>query len=414
MVDCVVVSDNIQGKSKDNALNNDVVSALEKAGHTAFNQGVGPNVAQTYGLSGASQGKTLVFILGGVGTVTAGDFYETNYKYDRVIFCHTGWVWSTQDCSAMTKTVNEWDWNRASSFKAKWSKYSMKQICEMSNGRLDYMCSMNREEFIKKVVAKVGGKSTDDDDSGGSASTIKDALKQLLSYWDGEVECRLEGNKVYVNKIPAPTDELELIEGVNLVADSLSIHDYFPDTVNFLTVHWEGGEDIIFRDEKLIARFGEKPLEMDAVKKVTVTEEEEVESTETTDDETGEETETTTETKTVTKTEEVPITDPEEAQTFAETEWAKIRREDGHSIECKVIASSQWKQGKWCKVNIPSMNEDMYMYVTKVSHSDSGESDWNTNITLVDYPPGFGEYQEEDSSDEEDEETEEEETTEEE
>ena len=39
------------------------------------------------------------------------------------------------------------------------------------------------------------------------------------------------------------------------------------------------------------------------------------------------------------------------------------------------------------------------MYITKVSQSYDGEL--KTNITLVDYPPGFGELKEQETSNEE-------------
>ena len=45
---------------------------------------------------------------------------------------------------------------------------------------------------------------------------------------------------------------LELKEGVNILADSVSITDVNPDTVNFLTVHWTGGSDIVKRVVVLI------------------------------------------------------------------------------------------------------------------------------------------------------------------
>ena len=42
---------------------------------------------------------------------------------------------------------------------------------------------------------------------------------------------------------------------------------------------------------------------------------------------------------------------------------------------------------------------DDYMYITKVSQSYDGEL--KTNITLVDYPPGFGELKEQETSNDE-------------
>ena len=70
-------------------------------------------------------------------------------------------------------------------------------------------------------------------------------------------------------------------------------------------------------------------------------------------------------------------------------EWAKIRRDDGHTIECSHLAGTEWKVGQWVKVTIPTFDEDCYMYINKVNHSES-DSGWESNITLVDYPPSFG------------------------
>ena len=53
----------------------------------------------------------------------------------------------------------------------------------------------------------------------------------------------------------------------------------------------------------------------------------------------------------------VPITDPDEAMDFAKTEWNKIRRTSGHTLECQVFGSPYWKVGEWCKIYIPSLNE---------------------------------------------------------
>ena len=58
-----------------------------------------------------------------------------------------------------------------------------------------------------------------------------------------------------------------------------------------------------------------------------------------------------------------------------------------------------WSEGWWVKVYIPEFDVDDYMYITKVSQSYDGEL--KTNITLVDYPPGFGELKEQETSNDE-------------
>lgn len=92
---------------------------------------------------------------------------------------------------------------------------------------------------------------------------------------------------------------------------------------------------------------------------------------------------------TKTKVVEVPITDYNEALNFANREWNKIKRLNGRTLECQVQGSSKWRTGEWCKVYLPSFDIDGYMYIIRVSQSSEG-GDWNTNLSLVDYPPGWG------------------------
>lgn len=201
--------------------------------------------------------------------------------------------------------------------------------------------------------------------------------------------------------------------------DSVSITDYNPDTVNVLTVHSTVMEDIVYRNDDLIWRFGEKSMEMDAVKYVTVTEETpsntdtsttDTETDTSTDDTTTETDTTTTETETTTKVEEVPCETPEEVQAFADREWAKIKRNNGHTIELKTQSAPQWQTGEWVKVEIPLFDVDDYLYIKSVSQSLSDSTE--CNLSLTDYPPGFGEYNPDTTDDEEENTEEEEETTE--
>lgn len=96
---------------------------------------------------------------------------------------------------------------------------------------------------------------------------------------------------------------------------------------------------------------------------------------------------------------EYPIDNYDEALDFANREWNKIKREDGRSLECQVLGGCSWKVGEWCKVYLPSFDVDGFMYITKTSQS-SDEGEWSTNLTLVDYPPGWGKEElEKDSED---------------
>jgi len=90
----------------------------------------------------------------------------------------------------------------------------------------------------------------------------------------------------------------------------------------------------------------------------------------------------------------VKITDHDEAMDFAKTEWNKIRRTSGHTIECQVFGSEHWQVGEWCKIYIPSLNEYIDMYITKIDNSNDSGSEWLTNLTLMDYAPQLSEMEE--------------------
>lgn len=441
MTEYVVSSDNIDGREQSRI--DALCDALEKKGHTTVRNGVGPNTVQSYGMSSAASGKVGVFICGGVDIQVFWDFVQGissgYYHYKRFIYVYasdtaTSDKWLTCNGAKNTPTVQAHDDNYSGGAGDAIGK-TVHQYCSEHKDIIWYACGKlgcSFDEVIENFLAGEGAGS-DDDKEGSSGSTIKDALKQLLAAWDGEVECKCINEYVYVNKIqdPQKRHRYYLAEGLNIHDDSVTINDYNPDTINFLTVHWQGGEDIVYRDEKLIARFGEKPLELDAVKKITVTSEKEKTTptdTTTTTTTTGADTDidsdietiedtttptdtTTTSTESETTTEEVPVETLEEAETFARTEWAKIKRDDGHSLECKVTGSEKWHPGEWAKVYLPSFDLDDYMYLTKVSQSEDNTGDWTANLNLVDYPPSFGEETETEEDSEEDTEEEIDDTT---
>lgn len=117
--------------------------------------------------------------------------------------------------------------------------------------------------------------STDDEDDtgeGDSESTYDDMIKDLLKPLDGEVEYKIRGNKVYINKIPSPEDSTELWvrEGVNITGEGVTIQDYNPDTPNFFLINWgeEFENQFVIKIPALIERFGVKFKEVNAVRKV--------------------------------------------------------------------------------------------------------------------------------------------------
>ena len=104
-------------------------------------------------------------------------------------------------------------------------------------------------------------------------------------------------------------------------------------------------------------------------------------------------------TKKKTVVEDVPITNYKEALEFANREWNKLKRGNGRSLECQVLGATQWQAGEWCKVYLPSFDIDGYMYIIRTSQSSEG-GDWTSNLSLVDYPPGWGKEEIEEKTEE--------------
>lgn len=423
-----ICSDNIDGN--ENSRINALCDALKKKGHEAINGGVGPNTIQSHGQTSGSNGQIGAFICGGVDIQVFWDFVQgiTNgyYHYKRFIYVYasdtaTSDKWLTCNGAKNTPTVQAHDDNYSGGQGDAIGK-TVHQYCSEHKDIIWYACGKlgcSFDEVIQNFLSGIG--AGDNEEEGSSASSIKDVIKELLYAWDGEAECRVVNEYVYINKIPVPEEKyrFNFVEGVNIATDSINITDVNPDTINFLTVHWQGGEDIVYRDEKLIERFGEKPMEVDAVKKVLVEEsgdsdnDNEKKSSSSTDTDTDSSSDVSKdaddkasdkdkEKESSSSTEEVPVETLEEAEAFAKLEWAKIKRDNGHSIEFKTIGSEKWLVGAWSRVVIPSFDIDDYMYISRLSQSESS-SEWGANITLVDYPPSFGKYENENEEGEEEE-----------
>lgn len=440
-----ICSDNIDGK--ENSRIEALIKALEKNGHTASNGGVGPNTVQSHGLTNSSKGQIGVFIVGGSDAGMYVDFRDGlkngyyHYKYMKVVFASetaTTDKWITCNGLANTPLVRAWDDNYSGSSIESVGK-SAKSYFDANKEYISYACGQKGCSFDDVIQNFLSGDNSGSSskDKGSSGSTAKEAIQKLLTHWDGEAECYIRGEKIYINKIKEPESDYHLVlqEGVNILADSLQITDVNPETVNLLKVKWTKGT-ITLKDEELIKRFGEVLSEVEAVKKIVKTET--VTTTTTTDttatddtgttddagttDDTGTtdttdtdtdaaDTEATTETTTKTTVVEEPITTYKEALEFANLEWNKIKRENGHTIECQVRGSNKWQAGEWVKVIIPSFGENGFMYITRVSQSDDG-GDWTCNLSLTDYPPGWGKEEIQSSEDEESAEDTEEETAE--
>lgn len=423
MTSYCVGCDNIVGGESN--LIHKVATVLEKAGNTCEELSVGPNYVQSKGKESSSKGKVAVFIVGGSDVGTYVDFMiglkpNGYYHYKYIYFAFASWTattdkWITENGLKNTGLVRAHDDNFSKqSDIAPWLGKSADYFFSKNKTNMGYVYGQTPEELANKILS--GGTSSSDNKSGSTGSTVKESIQKLLTHWDGEVECRIINDKVYINKIKEPQSNYELVlqEGINIYSDSLQVTDVNPNTVNHLVVTWTKGK-ITLKDDDLIKRFGENKKEVQAVKKVVKTEtvttttttdtssdtttDSTTDSTTTSDTTTDTTTDTssttdeeTTTTETKTTVTEVPIDNYKDALSFANLEWNKIKRDNGHTIECQVQGSSKWRPGQWVKVIIPSFNENGFMYISRASHSDDG-GDWNCNLSLVDYPPGWGEEQ---------------------
>ena len=431
MTSYIVGCDNIVGG--ESGLIERVCKVFESKGHDAERLNVGPNYTQSSGLKSSSSGKVAVFIVGGSDIGTYVDFRDGikngYYHWKYAWFAFASWTahsWITKEDLKNKPLVRAHDDNFSSASSiAPYIGKSADYFFSQNKQYVNYVYGQTPEELAKKILAGGG----DDSKGDSSASTIKDAICEVASFWDGEVEIKIEQDKVKLRKIPDPEVDhlpLEIVEGQNVQLGSISVSDY-PDTVNLLKVHWQGGEDIIFKDDALIERFGEKPREMDAVKRVVKEDSEEDSSSSNTSTSTTSSTSDTTsstdstdattaaveeveveETSSVSTTsyEEVPVDTLEEAMTFANTEWAKIRRNNGHEVELKVIGDNNYVHG-WVKVILFSYPTNMWMFAKAINKEINENGEFDTNITLVDYPPSLGEWNESDSDEDESEEDEE-------
>ena len=371
MADYYVCSDNIDGK--ENSRINALCDALKKKGHTATNGGVGPNTIQSHGQTGGAKGQIGVFICGGVDIQVFWDFVQgigSYYHYKRFIYVYASETattdkWLTCNGAKNTPTVQAHDDNYSGGRGDAIGK-TVHQYCTEHKDKIWYACGPLGCSFndVIQNFLKGEGAGNENNEESNSASSIKQALKEVLSGWDGDVECYIREDTVFVHKIPDPTTaQIVLAEGRDVFYDGVKVTDVNPTTINDLTVIWNSTK-FHFRDEELIKRFGEVKSE------ITIENED--------------------------------VTNSSEAKAVANTEWAKIKRDNGHSLECKAIGGAQWQEGQWVRVYLPSFDIDDYMYLVKVSQND--DHDWISNLKFTDYPPSLGEPREETETEEDTEE----------
>lgn len=329
-----------------------VAKALEKQGHTVEKLEIDPGPFANYSYSSKANGKIGVYIMAD-SLVSVADLGLGNTSFKYGYFIIRGDL-GLPRMSTMSDFQNNPIGRDAdcTSICDKLAGKTYPQMNEIVKDKCHIVFGTTPEEGANNLIKAMGGESTDSNSNSSSGSTIKDAICDVMYGWDGDAELFIRDDTVYIRKIRSPsTAKLRLVEGENVHLDSVNIADFNPYTVNCLTCNFKG-YNLKIQDDYLIKRFGKIAQNI--------------------------------------KIDDDSVKTLDQAKEYFLREWAKLKRDNGHSLECKVKGHSQWKQGEWCWVYLPSFNIDDYMYIIYISQDDS-EDEWGCNLKLVDYPPGFGE-----------------------
>ena len=364
MADIVLGLDENLSYSEDIAFQDTVAKILEDAGHSVEKLSRAPGPFSAYSYSSKANGKIGIYLIAdGIFAIADLAFGGTSFKY--------GYFGIRGDLGRLT-SQSEFESSPigrdpdCTSICDRLAGKTYPQINDIVKDKCYCVFGKNAEEMGKALLAAMDGEVPSDDGS-SSGSTIKDALKQACSGWDGECEILCIEDTVYVHKIADPTTtELVINEYDNVQYDSVTITDANPQTPNKITMEYEG-KTLGLQDDRMIERFEENPT--------TVEPDEFVKSY-------------------------------EDAIAFLQRNWNKVRRDSGRQVELKLDGDMKWQTGVWARVYLPSFFIDDYMYVSRCSHEEDSSTPWNVSLTLVDYPPSFGTF--EDTSSEEEEEEEEE------
>lgn len=354
-----------RNNGNDSTWQNTVAKVLEKAGHTVEKLTIGPNYFASYSYSGKSKGKIGVFLIA-AGLTALCDLYDGNTNFKYAYFGIRGDIGNGISSMNDFNTKGIHKDHHGDCISKSCDPFNGKtypQINEITKAKCAAVYGGTAEEMGNNIIKAMGG-DVGSDGSSSSSSTIKSAICDVMYNWDGEAELFIRDETIHIQKIRSPLKaKLSLIEGKNVHSDSITINDYNPSTVNYLTCIFKDYE-LTIQDEVRVKRFGKVPSEVSI----------EDENIKTLDD----------------------------AKDFLQREWNKLQRDNDHSLECTVQGNVEWKVGEWCRVYLPSFDIDDYMYIINMSQEDSASDKWKCNLTLVDYPPGFGEpsVSEENSEDE--------------
>lgn len=282
MTDFIVGSDHSGGK--DQECINKICETLQKAGHNAESIGVNSNLESTIRAKG--KGKTAIFMVNGVCIGT----FDSHMQVVKSGLCNYVWFalpqsispsndWlSEESCKSRKVPIAHDDNFTPAERRAELDgKYTIDEYCREYGSYVGYACAPDCESVAQKIMeggsGGIGGTSMasgSDSKKEPTPMSYKDMILDLISIWDGDVECKIRGDTIYINKVPEPKPQLWVIDGTNVVSGQAKVKDYNSDTINTLNVTYdEGKHNITITDEYLINRFGEVPYELKAEKVVT-------------------------------------------------------------------------------------------------------------------------------------------------
>lgn len=346
----------------DSKWQNTVAKALEDAGHNVHKLQIVSYAFADYSWSSKAKGKIGVYIMAD-SLVSVADLASDGTMFKYGYFIIRGDLGRTRMDSR--EDFNNNSIGRDSDCNSACDKLAGKtypQMNEIVKNKCHVVFGTTPEEGAKELLKAMGGEFNEEKSSKeSSSSSLKESLKKAVSGWDGDVSINCIGDTVYVGKIPSPTNAILAInEFENVLYDSITVTDVNPSTINHLICTYKDYE-LVIKDDVLIKRFGKisQSIKCDSTIKTL-----------------------------------------KEAEEFIQREFNKIRRDDGRQVEVKVMGDTKWRKGSWVKTFLPSYFIDDYMWISKCAHDEDGSNNWNASLTLVDYPPSFGTFNEKENNEE--------------
>lgn len=274
-----IVGSDRSGKS-DNACIEKVCQVLRDNGHTADNIGVTPNLEAQFRSKG--KGCIGVFLVNGICIGTMDSVNQVvksglmDYWFIGITKAYYGGGLKLPDELTTKKLAIAHDDNftkepRRSELNG---NYTVAEFCQENSQYMGYAYGDDCEQVAQSILnggnGGTGGETSSQEESEPTPMSYLDMIKDLISVWDGDVECKVRQNKLYINKVPQPNPKLWAIEGNNIVSGQAKVTDYNSDTVNTLNVDYDDGNHrITIADEYLVNRFGEVSADVDAIKIIT-------------------------------------------------------------------------------------------------------------------------------------------------